>query len=98
MALTEFERINKPRVDKVLKMLVTIEKSRKSTKTSLEEWSKLLHPVPTKFKPPETNQPKTDITATSPVKREMENLEKLSTTQLVDRMIACGAVLAERRK
>lgn len=35
---------------------------------------------------------------TPPIAREMETLADLSTQQLVDRMIACGAELARRRQ
>lgn len=42
--------------------------------------------------------PGTGPAPTPPVAREMEQLENLTTQQLVDRMIACGAILAERRK
>ena len=34
---------------------------------------------------------------TQPIARETESLDALSTQQLIDRMIACGAILASRR-
>lgn len=42
--------------------------------------------------------PMKEVEATPPVAREMEALDTLTTQQLVDRMIACGAELASRRK
>lgn len=96
--MTEFERINSPRVDKILAMLATIGKSAKSNKVSEEELESLLSPLTTKLNPKqETQETKVVTTPTPHIAKELEALGSLSTQQLVDRMIACGAELASRR-
>ncbi len=119
----ELNRINEPRVRRVLDQLTFIEKSAASLRAPELDVATLLKPVATKLAqlyegaveaapapvatplgaaPIDTPSVATPLgaapIATPPVAREMEDLQELTTQQLVDRMIACGALLAERRK
>jgi len=101
----EFRRINDPRVNAAIEKLKLIEKSAQSMRIDAKDIADLLapliaeaegmsgDPVPT---PPEVDDMRL-IEPTRPVKAEMPSLEGLSTQQLVDRMIAIGAILSNRR-
>lgn len=104
--IADFERINGPRVQRALDQLTFIEKSALSMKIDPEAFQKLIEPVrhrvrqdkePVRFADQNPN-PQQLPKATPPVAREIEQLSHLSTQQLVDRMIACGAELATRRQ
>ena len=103
----EFTRINAPRVARAVAQVNHIEKSAKSMKiptaivagilSSLqEEMSKFAGVVIPHTTAPDESDSRP--TTTPPVLKELTLLKDLSTQQLVDRMIACGAELAGRRK
>ena len=106
----ELNRINDPRVRRILDQLTFIEKSAASLRAHELDVVALLKPVATKLAQMqdadavafeatgELAPAPVEVAATPPVAREMGDLQELSTQQLVDRMIACGALLAERRK
>ena len=133
----ELNRINDPRVRRILDQLTFIEKSAGSLRAHELDVVTLLKPVATKLaqmqdadavafeatgelapaqilprewmslpdaprrgeeNDGELAPASVEVAATPPVAREMGDLQELSTQQLVDRMIACGALLAERRK
>ena len=110
--LQEFRRINEPRAQRAVAQLNHIERSANSMAIREIDVAKLLEPVAAKLaklrdqhvvdiiEGPMITATEVEerIAATPPVAREMEQLENLTTQQLVDRMIACGAILAERRK
>jgi len=96
----EFQRINGPRVEKIHRMLDTIEKSSRSLRVDPTDLLQTLRDRLTGDEhdnggsPPDVpNRP----VATQPVEREALPLKNLSTQQLVDRMIACGFELGKRR-
>lgn len=104
----ELNRINEPRVRRILDQLTFIEKSAASLRTHELDMARLLAPVHARLAElldddaiaevaPAPIAP-VEVAATPPVAREMGDLQDLTTQQLVDRMIACGAMLAERRK
>lgn len=103
--MTDFTRINGPRVEKIKHMIGTIEKSAASQKVSFDERRELLSPiiehVTLHYVRPEQRRAESAAPSpqptTPPVAKEVCNLEELSTTQLIDRMIACGEKLARRR-
>jgi len=105
--LAEFRRINEPRVDKILASLGHIEKSATSMRIDEHEVKLLLHPVRIRVDylrgfaaeqlTPAQPEP-TEIKATAPVSQAGVPYADLPTTQLIDKMIAIGAILAERRK
>ncbi|MEO1108284.1 MAG: hypothetical protein AAFX90_10210 [Pseudomonadota bacterium] len=49
IVMTEFERINTPRVEKILKMFEVIQTSARSSRAGNDEIAKLLSPVATQF-------------------------------------------------
>lgn len=116
--LSEFRRINAPRIQRALDQIGHIEKSAASMRISDADLAELVKPLfdkaasitnSTPSSTPNDNPPAQAASdthenavfppATTPVAREIaKSLESLCTQQLVDRMIACGAVLAARRK
>lgn len=103
----ELNRINEPRVRRILDQLTFIEKSAASLRAPELDVATLLKPVAAKLAQLQdadavafeaTGELTPAPVATPPVAREMGDLQDLTTQQLVDRMIACGAMLAERRK
>ena len=102
--MSDFIRINKPRADKMAATLALIEKSGKSTRALPAQYEEVLGPVldaieeltQGRAERPAVQSP---ITATSqPVMNEQVKLQGMSTQQLVDIMIAAGAILQHRRK
>lgn len=105
---------NLSRVERITAFLKLMHTSAVSNGATPEEVSDLLGPVfdqmgrmgiasaviNAKLPNEETRQPTETppVEATPPVAREMSALGDLSTQQLVDRMIACGAELANRRQ
>lgn len=110
--ITDFRRINEPRALRMLEQLGHIQKSAASMKVPQTEVNQMLAPVfaaleklrgrplgASNQQVRDADRPKPQmIEATIPVSNEIAHLEGLSTQQLIDRMIACGAVLATRRK
>lgn len=110
----EFRRINGPRVQRAVDQIALVEKSATSMRISDEELETILLPVDNQLadilgdkseetpgpdeEQPAIGQDPAPLEATQPVAREMARLSDLSTQQLVDRMIACGAELAKRRQ
>lgn len=106
--ITEFRRINEPRAMRMLEQLGHIQKSAASMKIDASEVGMMLAPVRKAMNlPGVTGRPveparetpvATEIKATPPVSQAGVPYADLPTTQLVDKMIAIGAILAERRK
>ena len=107
--IEKFRRINTPRVERALEQIALVEKSAASMRipeavaTLLAEHGLRLAsaPAPAPAQAPASAPAAPEpavIEATPPVAKEMARLVDLSTMQLVDRMIACGAELARRRK
>lgn len=101
-----FNKTNYGRVLKMFKMLEgPMAKSAKSNKATPEQWSEMLEPLTLVIdrlrqgagEEPPSADPE-PFSAKPPVEREMTALTHLTTQQLVDRMIACGAILASRRQ
>jgi len=105
---SEFLRINEPRVRRALEQISHIEKSALSMRVSPQDVQELMQPVFSKTRgcgsSPSKNTAEGDPPAgrfeeaTLPVAREMSRLNDMTTQQVVDIMIACGATLAKRRK
>ncbi len=91
----DFVRINQPRFEDILKRLTLIDRSARSMGV-VKTMQPYLDQIEERLQELRPAAPKP--VATKPVANEAEQLESLSTTQLVDRMIACGAILAARRK
>ena len=104
---------NRGRAEKIVGILEHMEKSARSNRTKPEAVAALLGPVFDQFGSmgiasavvaaelplAETRSADPEpVPATPPVAREMTALTDLTTQQLVDRMIACGAELAGRRQ
>lgn len=110
--MTEFERINQPRVDRALHQIELVRKSAKSTRASEGDLRALVTPIKTQLAPLLGIEPLVAVDmaqlerkvlgnpqlATPPVAKEMTAMADWSTQQLIDRMIACGAELAKRRQ
>ena len=93
-----FYRVNAPRADKIIKIIEMIEKSAASYRVphAAEKMKRAIAAMIANS--PATQQaPSSRPPATPPIAREVTELKDLSTQQLVDRMIACGAELAGRR-
>jgi hypothetical protein len=109
--IDEFNRINGPRVQRARDQLGHIQKSAASMRIDDAAVWKLLEPLRDRIAAMEwgdteiaeseaelrPRMPQAEDVA-APVACEIETLASLSTQQLVDRMIACGAELAVRRK
>jgi len=107
--MSEFERINQPRAERALQTLHLITKSARSLrKEGDSDHAALLQPIVNYLVgftplPPEAPEP---APAPAPASTEtgkffnvdLGELDKKATTDLVDLMIACGAVLERRRK
>lgn len=99
---------NLGRVAKMVQTLELMEVSGKSNNAKGEDYAAILQPVFDKIGDllgasvtvtiDTDPTPPADAPMTPPVANEAGNLEHLTTTQLVDRMIACGAILASRRQ
>lgn len=106
--LSEFRRINEPRVQRALEQMRHITKSAASMKIHDLDIQALMKPIRDEYQrinadveeylQEEATGHLSTMDATPPVAREMEQLTDLTTQQLVDRMIACGAALAARRQ
>ena len=108
--VNEFHRINDPRAKRAMDQIELIEKSAASMRLP-EERAKLLQrianyltpsqgPMPTPAHAPHGREVMggKHVEATPRVAKEMSAMANLSTQQLIDRMIACGAELAKRRQ
>jgi len=101
-----FKRINDPRVEKIVKMIDVIAKSAASMRIHELDVARMFQPVTDKIRETVDEDavamtqpaPSKPVAASPFVAREIEVLEHLTTQQLVDRMIAAGAILADRRK
>ena len=94
-----FYRVNEPRADKIIKIIQMIEKSAAAYRVphAAEKMKRdIVAIIANSFASQQA--PSSRPPATPPIVREVEELKDLSTQQLVDRMIACGAELAGRRK
>ncbi len=105
---------NRGRVAKIVEILGLLETSCAANPFQIEEFRDVTGPALAQFErwanmaahgSPEPRSPDVPVeqqepTETAPVAREtaLGNLAELSTQQLVDRMIACGAELAKRRQ
>jgi len=111
--IAEFRRINEPRVEKILASLGHIEKSAASMRIDPETFRALIEPIRRHVRgghegprerahgssiKVEVQHEPTEIKATPHVSQAGVPYADLPTTQLVDKMIAIGAILAERRK
>ena len=105
--ISEFRRINEPRVQRALEQIRHIEKSAKSMRIHELDVQSLMAPIRDEYQRinedteeflQEERRGQPMLERTPPIAREMEALAELSTQQLVDRMIACGAELARRRQ
>ena len=95
--MSEFERINRPRVEKIHKMLDTIEKSARSLKADPDELLETVRERLTGGEDVPGGNPPEVPKASPAIQKEGVALANLSTQQLVDRMIACGFELGTRR-
>lgn len=101
-----FYRVNEPRADKIIKIIQMIEKSAAAYRVphAAEKMKRdivaiIANSSASQQAPSASQQaPSSRPPATPPIVREVKELKDLSTQQLVDRMIACGAELAGRRK
>ena len=110
--ISEFFRINEPRVQRALDQLGHIEKSAASMRIPQGRVAAVVAPVRARVlimqgevgDLRETAPAAPAAPAATPseisesVQREIDRLETLSTTQLINRMIACGELLARRRQ
>ena len=102
MSLSDFTRVNGPRVEKVLHIIGMIEKSAVSYRVTPGEFQGLIDPIRQKVRGPEPEKKALESHAgadvTPYIKKEMADMSDLSTQQLLDRLLAAAEVITRRRK